>query len=533
LWRAQAGWLLFGAALSLGALLAGAALMGFSGRTIALALAGGVIAVPLAVQAAGAARVVLRYGERLFTHEATFRALAGLRVWLFSGMARGSAGGLGFAKAGDALSRLVSDVDALDGLYLRISVPLLGGLVLVPILLFVFGRETVWALLLVFPFLFVAFYLPWRAARAAAGSGAVAGVAFSGLRNAVLDALSGLREAKIFGAEGRLLAAVQAREAALLGAQRALMRQTSAVNGVAFVAAQFTVLGAILVGFAAGGAHAVVAVFVAIAAFEAVLGLPRAGVLFGQAQTAAQRVVRAATAPAPVPDPAVAGRLPAGNAITFRDVSFRYGPDLPYVFQGLSMTLPAGSRTAILGPSGAGKSTVAALLLKLAAPERGSIAIGAADVMGLPAEAVRARIAYLSQATHLFADSVRNNLLLGDPAANDARLWAALETAQIADVVRALPDGLDAWLTEGGGTLSGGQGRRLALARTLLSRAPILLLDEPCAGLDAATEQEFFKVLNEAVAGRTVVLIAHRLTGVEQMDRIYRITGGNVVAAAA
>jgi ATP-binding cassette subfamily C protein CydC len=213
-------------------------------------------------------------------------------------------------------------------------------------------------------------------------------------------------------------------------------------------------------------------------------------------------------------------------------VSFRYAEDLPYVFEDLSLQMPAGSRTAILGASGAGKSTLAALLLKLAAPVKGKIRLGAADLAALPAEAVRRKIAYLSQNTHLFADTIRNNLKLGDPAADDARLWAALDQAQLAETIRALPEGLNSWLGEGGNTLSGGQARRLALARTLLSDAPILILDEPCAGLDEATETAFFETLNKAAAGRSLLLIAHRLTGVERLDRIYRFAGGRLVAAA-
>jgi ATP-binding cassette subfamily C protein CydC len=151
----------------------------------------------------------------------------------------------------------------------------------------------------------------------------------------------------------------------------------------------------------------------------------------------------------------------------------------------------------------------------------------------LPAEAVRARVAYLSQTTHLFADTIRNNMRLGDPTATDANLWAALDAARLAETVRALPEGLNTWIGEGGENFSGGQGRRLALARTLLSAAPILVLDEPCAGLDAATEMEFFKILNEAAQGRSLLLIAHRLTGAEQLDRIWRLTGSALVAATA
>ena len=531
LWRAQAGWLILGALLALGALVAGAALMGASGHYIAASLLGTVLLVPMALQMTGIARVLLRYLERLITHEATFRALAGLRIWLFTGLTKNAAGGLGFRRTGDTLARLVNDVDALDGLYLRIAIPVLGAILLVPILAVLLWHELAWAELVLLPFGFIAFYLPLRAARAAAQNSRQAGLAMAALRSAVLDALTGLREVKIFAAEGRMLAAVQAREATLLAAQRDLVTHSSALNAVAFITAQAGLLLAILLGLAGAPVAAIITVFVLIIAFEAVLGLPRAGLLYGQATAAAARVVAAAEAPAPVPPPAHPALMPAGNAIAFDRVSFRYGPEHPFVFQNLSLQLPVGSRTAILGPSGAGKSTIAALLLKLIAPVSGEIRLGTVDLAALPAEAVRHRIAYLGQTTHLFADTIRNNLRLGDPTADDATLWAALEAAQLSDAVRALPEGLNTWLGEGGQNLSGGQGRRLALARTLLSDAPILVLDEPCAGLDGATEMEFFKVLNQAVTGRTVLLIAHRLTGVEQLDRIWRLTAGSLVAA--
>ncbi len=532
LWFNDAGWLALAVLLALGALAAGVALMGFSGRYLAVSLLGGAALVPFGLQFIGTTRVGLRYAERVVSHEAIFRALADLRIWLFRGLAASAAGGLGFRRAGDALSRLVNDVDALDGLFLRIFVPGMSALMLTPILAWVLWREHALAELVLLPFLYIAFYLPLLAARAAGENAGKAGQAMSGLRSAALDALHGLREVKIFEAEGRMLAAVQSREAALLAAQRELVARGSALNARAFILAQAGILLAILLGFFGAPVGAIIAVMVLTTAFETVLGLPRAGLLYGQANAAATRVVQAAEAPPAVPDPATPAPMPSRNSIAFEHVSFRYGADRPWVFENLSLQVPQGARVAILGPSGAGKSTIAALLLKLVAPAGGQIRLGGTDVLQLPSEALRHRIAYLGQTTQLFADTIRNNLLLGDPNADDARLWEALEAAQMADVVRDLPEGLDAWVGEGGATLSGGQGRRLALARTLLMDAPILVLDEPCAGLDSATEQEFLKVLNNVTEGRTVLLILHRLTGVEQLDRIWRLTGGALISAA-
>ncbi len=532
LWQVQSAYLALGAVLALAALAAGIALMANAGHYTGIAILGGVLAVPVILQLAGAARVVFRYTERLVSHDAMFRALTRVRIWFFLGLARSAAGGLGFRRAGDVLARLVNDVEALDGLYLRIIVPGLGVLLIIPILVFVLWHDSAMALLALVPFMFIAVLLPARAAEIAEANAHIAAAAMASLRNAAIDAFSGLREVKIFGAESRMLAIVTSRQEAVIDAQESLSLQISRLNMAGFLAAQAAILLVLLAGLAAPPLAAIVAVFVLTAAFEAVQSMPRAGVLLGQSRAAAALVVTAAEAPPPVLDPVTPAAMPASHALTFEHVSFRYADNLPAIFENLSLQLPAGSRTAILGPSGAGKSTIAALLLKLHAPTAGRIRLGPADLATLPAEAVRAKIAYLSQTTHLFADTIRNNLLLGDPSADDTKLWAALDAAQLAETIRALPDGLSTWLGEAGNSLSGGQGRRLALARTLLSSAPILILDEPCAGLDLATETAFYETLNTAAPGRTLLLIAHRLTGVEKLDRIWRLAAGTLMAAA-
>jgi ATP-binding cassette, subfamily C, bacterial CydC len=159
--------------------------------------------------------------------------------------------------------------------------------------------------------------------------------------------------------------------------------------------------------------------------------------------------------------------------------------------------------------------------------------LGNVDLASLAAPDVRRQIAWLSQATHLFDDTIRANLLLARPEADTTALWAALDAARIGEMVRTLPNGLDTWVGEGGARFSAGQARRLVLARALLSPAPILILDEPCTGLDAETERAFLGTLNDVAEGRSVILITHRLTGVERLDRIWRLAAGKAVAAAA
>ena len=533
LWRARAAWLVTGALVSFASLAVAVGLMSWSGVTLAAALGASALAAPGLLRGLGSARVLLRYAERLTTHAATFRALADLRVWFFRGLARGSAGGLGFRRAGDLLARLVKDVEALDGVYMRILLPVGGAVLLLPALVLLVAQWNVGLAIAVGGlFVVAAFLLPWLAARRSLAAGHKLAEASSALRVSVIDALSGLREVRAFGAEGRMLAGAQAREATLLTAQRSLAGRVALAGAGSFLCAQAAFL-CVLLTAGADPMAAIAGVFLILAAFEAVAGLPRAGALAGHAAAAAGRVLAAAEAPPAAPDPARPAAPPTGSALRFEGVHFAWDPARGKVFDGLTLEVPPGARIALLGPSGAGKSSLAALALKVVQPQLGKILLGGVDIATLKAEDVHARIGWLSQATHLFDDSIRNNLLLARPDADDAALWAALDAAQIGEMVRALPDGLDTWVGESGARFSGGQGRRLALARALLTTAPILILDEPCAGLDAETEKAFLMTLNDVARGRSLILIAHRLTGVERLDKIFRLTRGHAVAAAA
>ena len=533
LWRGQWQLLLLGlaaAAMSAGLGLAVPALA--AGVAFAAPVAAGALLTPAALRWLGLSRVLARYAERLLTHSATFRALAALRVWLFRGLALRSAGGLGLLRSGDALARIVGDVEALDGLYLRILVPGTVAALALPVLAWVALPAGGLALLIVAGLFVVAgLALPLAAAAASRRAGERLAAAGAALRSAAMDTLDGLREVRAYGAEGRMLATVQAREATLFQAQRSVARGASLAQAGAVLCGSAALLATLLL--APAGTTGVVLVFMVLAAFDLVAGMPRAGALAGHAAAAAARVLAVADAPPPVPEPEAPAPLPPGTAIRFENVGFRWQPDRPGVLEGLTMDIQAGNRVAVLGPSGSGKSTLAALLLKVVAPQSGRILLGGVDLASLSAGTARSRMAWLSQATHLFSDTIRANLLLGRPGAPDADLWAALEQAQAADVVHGLPGGLDAWVGQGGAQVSGGQARRIALARTLLSPAPVLILDEPATGLDADTERAFLTTLNDVAPGRTVILIVHRLVGVEHLDRIYRLSAGRAIAAAA
>jgi ABC-type multidrug transport system fused ATPase/permease subunit len=210
-------------------------------------------------------------------------------------------------------------------------------------------------------------------------------------------------------------------------------------------------------------------------------------------------------------------------------VSARYSPDGPRALNEVDLDLPPGRRIAVVGASGAGKSTLVNVLLRFLDIETGSFTVNGVDVRELGGDEVRQVIGSCEQEPHLFDTSIRNNLLIGRPSASDDELIDALRRAKIADWVKALPDGLDTLVGENGAAVSGGQLRRIALARALLADFPVLLLDEPTEGLDPEVADQLVADLLEATRDRTVVLITHRREHLAELDEVVELKAGAVV----
>jgi ATP-binding cassette subfamily C protein CydC len=276
---------------------------------------------------------------------------------------------------------------------------------------------------------------------------------------------------------------------------------------------------------------AVLALFLGIAAAEMLGLMPRAGAALAAAGAGARRLFEVADTLPPVAEPTQPEALPEASDILFENLSFAWSPGAP-VLVGLDLEIRAGEHVAILGPSGAGKSSLAALLLRLAAPTAGRITLGGVDIARVEGAALRTRVVALSQNARLFDDTIANNLRLAAPEAPDAALWRALAKAGVGEFVRGLPEGLETLCGEGGQRFSGGAARRIALARALLPPAGVLILDEPTAGLDQAAAQAFLATLASAAEGRTLILLTHALSGVEPLDRAYRLAGGRLLPAA-
>jgi ATP-binding cassette subfamily C protein CydC len=538
LWRSRAGWLALGCAAAAASALLGLALLALAGRGVAAgfaATAAGGAAALLLLRPLVLLRPAARWVERMVSHAATFRALADTRVWFFRRLADRLPAGIGLRRSGDLLGRLVTDVEALDGLYLRVIVPIVAALATVLAMVLLLGGGAPGLALIVALPLALALLLPLLLAPASARAAEAGARAGGALRATAVDPLIGIEDTLAANAEARAGAALARDGAALAAAQRRLAWRGALGGAAGALLAQLALAGVLAWGLAAGPGgtgFAVLALFLVVAAAEPLGALPRAGAALAAAAAGARRLFEAADAPPPVTDPAVPAEEPDGYAIRIEGLHFAWQPDRPAVFEGLDLDIPEGTRLALLGPSGAGKSSLAALLLKLAVPQAGRITLGGTDIAELPADFLRHRIACLSQDARLFDDSIAANLRIAAPLAPEAALWRALDRAGIGELVRALPEGLATGCGEGGTRFSGGQARRLALARVLLASTPVLILDEPTAGLDAATERAFLETLEEVAEGRTVILITHRLTGVERPTRILRLAGGRALPAA-
>jgi ABC-type multidrug transport system fused ATPase/permease subunit len=219
----------------------------------------------------------------------------------------------------------------------------------------------------------------------------------------------------------------------------------------------------------------------------------------------------------------------AGNAVAFEHVTFGYPGGKP-VLRDVSFAVPAGTRTALVGPSGAGKSTVLALIERFYEVADGTVRVAGADVRDLPRDALRQQLGYVEQEAPVLAGTLRGNLLLTAPDADDARLLAALAEVNLGALAERTADGLDVQVGEGGVLLSGGERQRLAIARTLLSGAPVLLLDEPTSNLDARNEVALRQAISAAAQRRTLIVVAHRLSTVVDSDQIVVLDQGRVVA---
>ncbi|ACI59416.1 ABC transporter, CydDC cysteine exporter (CydDC-E) family, permease/ATP-binding protein CydC (plasmid) [Rhizobium leguminosarum bv. trifolii WSM2304] len=519
--------LLLGAALSAATVAAGIALLGLSGWFItATSLAGlSAVAITFDVFAPSAGirllaiiRTVARYGERLATHDATLGVLAALRERLFRGFAERGAARTLLHRPARLLFRLTADIDALDSLYLRILVPAavaIGATLAASLALGL--MHPLFGLFFGLFLLCAGLGLPLIAARAARKHARRRAHGIEALRSRTIDLVAGQTDLLMAGRLAAQRSAIAAADHYTGHADDRLNRvETGLTFGFGLVStllltASLLAVAALAETKAITAPVAALGLLVAFAAVEPFAALRRGALELGRTLLAAKRVApRLAIAEASEP---LAPPLP-GFAFSLADASaFHENSSVP-ALQGIALTLQQGERLAVIGSSGAGKSSLLALLSGELPARTGSLA------------AVPATL--LTQRTELFEDSLRGNLALANPDASEARLRDALAAAGLLADVEAMPRGIDTPLGEGGLGLSGGQSRRLALARLFLRDTPLWLLDEPTEGLDGATARDVLCRLSAMADGRSLVIATHIRREAAIADRIAVIEGGRI-----
>lgn len=517
-----------------------AALMGIAAFLIACAAlhppVGELMLAIVGVRFCGLGRAVFRYLERYCGHDATFRILSRLRTWFYGRLEPLAPARLVDRHSGELLSSIVVDIQTLEHFYLRvIAPPAVALLVMAAGSLFLarLAPEAVPVFLvfflaggLVFPLVVralgrrVGLHLPDTRAE---------------LETCLVDVVCGMRDLLVFdrvgayrervAALGRRLVDLEERTAALDSLSGALTALTAHLAAVAVLA-----VGIILVteGKLAGVYLPALALVVA-GCFEALAPLPPVLAYLDGVLAAARRLFALAGARPAVSDPAAPAPRPERYDLCVEELRFRYGPDEPWVLDRVSFSLPEGRRVAVVGPSGAGKTTLVNLLLRFWEYEEGSIRLGGRELKTCAADDVRAAFSVVGQRTHLFNATIRQNLLLAKPDASDEEIVQAAREARIHDFICGLPNGYATCVGDKGCRLSGGERQRLAIARALLKDAPILVLDEPTAGLDALTAREIMADICRLTRRRTALIITHCLAGLEGVDEIVVLDRGRVV----
>nr|WP_318379644.1 cysteine/glutathione ABC transporter ATP-binding protein/permease CydC [uncultured Enterobacter sp.] len=536
-------WLLtLGVVLAIVTLLASIGLLTLSGWFLSASAVVGVAGLysfnymlPAAgVRGAAITRTAGRYFERLVSHDATFRVLSHLRVATFSKLLPLSPAGLARFRQGDLLNRVVADVDTLDHLYLRVISPLVGALVVIIVVTLGLGvLDVTLALTLGGIMLLTLCLLPPLFYRLGKPTGEKLTSLRGQYRQHLTSWLQGQAELTIFGASQRYREQMENTELSWHDAQRRQSELTALSQAVMLLISGFAVIA--MLWLAAGGVGgntqpgALIALFVfcALAAFEALAPVTGAFQHLGQVIASARRITEITDCPPEVTFPAGESTVPVQVDLRLNAVSFTYPQQVQSALNAVSLNVTAGQRVAILGRTGCGKSTLLQLLTRAWDPQQGEILLNGQPLASFSEAALRAAISVVPQRVHLFSATLRDNLLLASPAATDEALATVLTQVGLEKLL--VDDGLNSWLGEGGRQLSGGELRRLAIARALLHDAPLFLLDEPTEGLDATTESQILDLLSDVTKGKTVLMVTHRLRGLSQCDQIIVMDNGEII----
>ncbi|GAD79147.1 heme ABC transporter ATP-binding protein/permease CydC [Vibrio ezurae] len=491
-----------------------------------------------AVRGFAMGRTAGRWGERVVSHNATFKLLTDLRVYFYQKLTPLIPGRIGVLRDADLLNRLIADVSAMDHVYLRLVSPVILsvlGIFCLSGFLIWFDRDIgltlgviLMTLVLVWPVLFY---------KLGKGNGHKLTQNRADLRIRALDWIEGHNELLLFGAEKRYRDKIDQAQMALLSNQAINAHITGLANALLLMASGFTLIlimwmSADGVGSAGPSPLVALVVFATLASVELLMPIAGAFQYLGQTLASARRLNEVIGAEPEVQFPTYSEPRAAfdeGDAIQFNRVSFAYSnaEHTPLALNDVSLNIAKGNKVAILGKTGSGKSTLIQLLTRYWDVQQGHITIANQPLTSLSESELRSLISVVSQRVDILNGTLRDNLLIAKPQATDEELASTLANVGLGYLMDE--PGLGQWLGDGGRQLSGGEKRRIGIARGILHNAPILLLDEPTEGLDRSTESQIMTLLEQHYQDKTVIFVTHRLVGLSQMDNIVILEQGEIV----
>ena len=493
----------------------------------------------------GISRGVFRYLERLVSHDVTFRLLARWRVWFYQALEPLAPARLMRYHSGDLLARIIRDVSTLESFYVRtFAPPLVAILVSLASVLLMAGFGSQLGLALLVFLILAGLGIPALMLVFSHQLGPRIIDLRARLSTLFVDGIQGLPDLLSSGQAGTQLERVKQIGGRLTSLQARLANLTSLqINLVSLLSnlAMLTILVLAIQRVSQGQLDGVllgVVGLLALTCFEALQPLPLVAQNLEINQAAIGRLYQLVDTPAPIVEPAQSPPLLDGHMLEVRNLSFQYPSwqddgtplELPaFSLRGIDFTLPEGRHIAIIGPNGAGKTTLINLLQRFWEYQQGSIHLGGHELRDYSPDGVRNYIAVISQNTYLFSATIRENLLIARPQATDHEIISAARQAQLHEFIQSLPDGYDTWVGEHGLHLSAGERQRLAIARALLKDSRLLILDEPTANLDPATELAVLESIKNLSQGRSSITITQRMVGLESMDEILVLQNGCII----